>query len=228
MRFEDKELLNTYLKITKDVLVPSLESQTNKRFIWGAIVFPEDIVFIRNTLKFDFMPFLDCNDLFEYCKLENVNIQTRHDMDDYMSPDYVEEIQNAYKQNIKKYNTFLIQAQPVKLDYHTDKESAMAKYTDTRNSMFLSICQKELKHHIYEIKHVQMYKIADTIITLDKNLTKWVIHGNNLTIQRRQKTENKAYPRNVGHSTEWEHRKSELFRKIGLIEMRRDRLKRTT
>ena len=179
MRFSDKELLDKYLIVTKDILIPCLKSQTNKNFIWGLIIFEEHEEYVKNYLGLDFMSFLNIDEVASYVKDNDINIQTRHDMDDYMSSNYIEKIQNVYEDNIKKWNIFLIQSQPVRLDYHTKEEFKMGEYTNVRNSMFLSLCQSNVKHHIFERQHGQMYEITDNIISLPEGYTKWVIHGNN-------------------------------------------------
>jgi len=187
MSFEDKKLLKTYLKITKEILVPSLKSQINKNFKWGLIINAEDIKYVYKYLNIDFIPFKNKNDFFKYVKSNNINIQTRHDIDDYMSELYIEKIQETYKENIKKYDKFLIQAQPLKFYYHTNEEVKMKTYTDTRNSMFISLCQKIVNYSIFKEKHHEMYKVTNNIITLNEGYVKWVIHGNNISCKNNTK-----------------------------------------
>jgi hypothetical protein len=182
MAFKNKDALKTYLKITKDVLVPSLKSQINTNFKWAAIIDPLDVDFVKNYLDIDFLSFNNFQDFFEYSKLNNINIQTRHDMDDYMSPEYVDAIHKEFEININKYDKFLIQSQPVQLMYHNKEEFKMGLYTNTRNSMFLSLCQKDVTNHIFERKHGQMYEITNNVISLPEGYTKWVIHGNNISV----------------------------------------------
>ena len=184
MKFSDKLLLEKYLKITKEITIPSIKSQTNKNFVWGLIINSEDINFVHDYLNIDFITFNSINKFINYVKNNNINIQTRHDIDDYMSDDYVEKIQEIYKENIKKYNMFLIQAQPVKVDYNTKKETKMSKYTNIRNSMFLSLCQKNVVNYILERNHGQMYQITNNVITLPEGYVKWIIHGNNRSCKR--------------------------------------------
>ena len=179
MRFSDRTLLENYLAITKDILVPALKSQFNQNFTWACLARKEDISYIHDFLEMDFIPFSDVNEFILYVKTNNFNIQTRHDMDDFMSKDYVQKIQDVYNENIKTYDSFLIQSQPIRVDYKTKQEYKMGLYTDKRNSMFLSICQKDVKHHILERKHGQMWEVANKVISLPEGYTKWIIHGNN-------------------------------------------------
>ena len=92
-----------------------------------------------------------------------------------------------YTDNIQKYNSFLIQSQPVKLIYKTGIEVSLPAYTNTRCSMFLSLCQKTCINHIFAKKHPNMYEITNNIITLPEGYTKWVIHENNQTVLNAKK-----------------------------------------
>lgn len=173
-----------YIDVCKNILIPSLKSQTNKNFIWGLLILDEDINFVKAELDFEFTPFKSIQIFKEYCVNNNIFIQTRHDIDDWMSKDYVETIQKIYIENIFKYDNFLIQSQPLKLIYETGDETHIGEYTNTRNSMHLTLCQKKINHHIYEKKHGQMYEIAPYVITLPEGFTKWVIHGDNISCKR--------------------------------------------
>jgi len=184
MRFKDKELFKKYLSVSKEILAPCLKSQTNKNFEIALLIFKDDEDFVKEYLDIDFVGFQNPADFYEYSINENFNIQTRHDMDDYMSPDYVEKIQEEYDKNIKIYDNFLVQSQPVKMIYQTKEETKMGKYHDRRNSMFLSLCQKYVTNHIFERQHGFMYEITDNIISLPEGYTKWVIHGENISVKK--------------------------------------------
>lgn len=187
MGFIDKDLFKKYLNISKEILAPSLKSQINKNFEIGCIIKKEDISFVKELLDVDFINFSCFKDGFDYMKENNINIQTRHDMDDYMSPEYIQKIQEEYQKNIDLYDNFLIQAQPVKMMYETKKEFKMMQYNDKMNSMFLSLCQKDVKNYILERNHGQMHEIASHVITLPEGYTKWVIHENNISVRRVKK-----------------------------------------
>jgi len=185
MKFDDKELLKKYLVITKDILIPSLKTQTNKNFVWGLIINDEDIEYIKNELDFNFLSFKNNNAFEKYAKENNINIQTRHDIDDWMSIDYVDKIQEIYLENIDKYDSFLIQSQPIKIDYKTKKETSLSKYTNRRTSMHLTLCQKNVINNIHSKKHNDMYQLVKKIITLPEGYTKWVIHGDNISCKNK-------------------------------------------
>jgi hypothetical protein len=184
MKFTDKDLFNKYLKISKEILVTSLKSQSNKNFEIALLIFKDDEDFVKEYLGIDFIGFQNPADFYEYAINGKFNIQTRHDMDDYMSPDYVEKIQEEYDKNIKIYDKFLIQSQPIMMMYQTKEETQMGKYHDKRNSMFLSLCQKYVTNHIFERKHGSMWEITENVISLPEGYTKWVIHGENISIKK--------------------------------------------
>ena len=184
MQFSDKELLKKYLEVTKEMLIPNLKLQTNKNFVWGVIICEEDIDYVKNFLDIEFMPFTNTNHFISYVKQNNINIQTRHDIDDYVSISYVEKIQETYLQNINTFDKFLIQFQPKRVNYTTKKEYVMPKYNNRMNSMFLSLCQMNITNHILENQHGEMYKICGNIITVPEGYVKWIIHGNNITCKR--------------------------------------------
>ena len=182
MTLKNKELLAKYLKVTKEVLVPCLQSQTNKSFTWGVFIYPEDVEYVRDFLDMDFINFDSLKQFDEYVKCNNENIQTRHDIDDWMSDDYIDKIQEVYLNEMS--DRFLIQAQPVRLNYRNGRETEMKKYTSKSTSMFLSLCQRKVEYNIHSEKHNMMYKIAPHVISLPEGYVKWVIHGNNITCRK--------------------------------------------
>ena len=183
MRFADKELMKKYLVLTKDVLVPSLKSQTNQNFVWLLMVRKEDEDFLKGEIDFPFVSIYDEPGHNKYAVENNVEIQTRHDCDDFMFPHYIDSIQKIYNENVDKFTTFLIQSQPTQLIYHTGVINKIGAYHDKRTSMHLSLCQKSVKYNIHNRGHGQMYQIADSVINLGEGFTQWVIHGDNISCQ---------------------------------------------
>lgn len=178
-RFKDKDLFKIYLDVSREMLVPNLRNQTEKNFEWVIMVLQEDVSFVKDYLNMKFTPVFNKPDFIDYMQKQKFDIQTRHDIDDWMSPKYVEAIQRIYRENIDKYDKFLIQSQPRKLDYHTGRETPMGRYHHMKTSMFLSLCQREPKHNIIEKNHGQMWQITNNIFNVPDGMTKWVIHGNN-------------------------------------------------
>jgi len=191
MRFADKDLMRKYLVLTKDTLVPSLKSQTNKNFIWILMIRKEDEGFLRSEIDFPFVSVYDEPGNVKYITDNNVEIQTRHDCDDFMFPHYIETIQKLYTENVDKYTTFLVQSQPTQLMYHTGKVNSIGPYHDKRTSMHLSLCQTTATYNIHHLGHGQMWQIADKVINMGEGFTQWVIHGDNISCQ------NEAYQRAI-------------------------------
>lgn len=186
MWFSNRQLLTEYLKITKDILIPCLKSQTNKNFIWGIVINKDDINFVKDYLQFDFLPFNNYADFTKYVISNNIQIQTRHDIDDYMSDSYVDRIQKEFLKNILIYDMFLVQFQPKQVDYYTKKEYSMNICSDTAITMFLSLCQKNVKYDIFEKEHGYMNKLCNNVITISEEYVKWIIHGNNISCKNNQ------------------------------------------
>lgn len=186
LNFTDRDLLNKYLEITKKVLIPALNSQKQKNFTWALLTNANDAPYLQRELKFPFVPIYGVQMLLKHCMANNFTIQTRHDCDDYMSENYVEAIQNTYKANINKYKTFIVHTQPIKRIYQTGVETPLAPYHDKRCSMFLSLCQSSVNHHVFEKKHGSMYELSDHVINLGTGYNKWMIHGNNISVIGRQ------------------------------------------
>ena len=184
INFDDKSLMEKYLKITKEVFIPSLKSQTNQNFTLVNICKEDDIEYLLKELDFPFIRVKDGIDFFELCKKEKFNIQTRHDCDDWMAPNYVELIHKAYRDNIKKYDKFLVQSQPLRQMYPSGEISGIQKYHSKKCSMHLTLCQREVNNHIYEKKHAIMFQVAEKVIDLPGNPTRWVIHGNNISVKK--------------------------------------------
>ena len=179
--FDNDELFNKYFKMMKLVYGPSINSQINNNFEIGFIISPKHsdkiselklnvpVVFFNNVKSFK-----------EYCFEKNIEIQTRHDCDDWMRNDYVEDIQKQFHINSKKYNSFLIQSQIYKHDIYSDKlYKPKSDYDDKNTSMFLSLCQKKLKNCVLDSNHRFMYKLVDKVIDLGYGYVKLTIHNNN-------------------------------------------------
>jgi len=190
--FRDEELMMRYLEVSKEMFIPQIEGQSTKNFELALLTREEHVGILKGVFTMPFTPIFSIPDYFEYVLEKKFNIQTRHDIDDWMSPDYIGAIQKAYKETAPLHDRFLIQAQPVRIDYETKKEKKMAAYTDKRTSMYLSLCQKEIKNHIWAENHGQMWQIANHVVTLPVGYVKWVIHGNNITYRKKIHSDNES------------------------------------
>lgn len=181
MKFDDDALFKKYFEVMKRTYIPSLSKQTNKNFkVNIALNEPhKDLVFSefeKNNIPY----ILSCPP--EVAKKINVNIQTRHDCDDYMAPNYIQKIQDAYSENIQKYDDFIMHAMPTKYWINVDREYKIyAGYHERRISVFVTVCQKiyDGTKKIYDQPHTAMWKLSPNIINLGEGLVKLVIHGSN-------------------------------------------------
>lgn len=51
--------------------------------------------------------------------------------------------------------------------------------------MFLSLCQSNVTHHVFERQHLKMHEIASDVFKLRDGLVKWLMHGENLTVKNK-------------------------------------------
>ena len=187
MRFDDKALMAKYLAVTKKILIPSLKSQTCKNFTWILMIRPDDEEFLRKELDYPFKAIYTVEEFIDYVISNNFEIQTRHDCDDFMSSNYIETLQKLCEENKDKFKCTLIHCQPTQVIYQSGERKKLGAYHDKRTSMHLTICQKDVKHHVYEKQHGKMWKIAQKVILLPEGYTEWVIHGNNISVTRSKK-----------------------------------------
>jgi hypothetical protein len=187
MRFDDMDLMSKYLAVTKKTLIPSLKSQTNKNFTWVLMIRKDDEEFLRSELDYPFTAVYDVNGFINLAIGEKFEIQTRHDCDDNMSPNYIQKLQEIYEENKDIHACTLIHCQPKQIIYQTGEVRKLGAYHDKRTSMHLTICQKNVKHHVYQHQHGQMWKIAQRVILLPEGYTEWVIHGNNISVNKNRK-----------------------------------------
>lgn len=187
-RFKDFNQMEKYLKISKQYFIPAFKNQTCKNFKIMLMINPDHLEYLTEFFK-ELNPIFITNiqEYNEYVFNNKINIQTRQDIDDYSIPTYIEEIQRIYTENIKQFPKFLVQSQPIKYMHHDKKEVHLGEYTDTRTSMFLSLCQQDnnIKHTIFDRTHGNMWEVANTVFTIPKGHTKWVIHGNNISCNRK-------------------------------------------
>ena len=184
-RFKDKNLRNKYYKISKEILIPSLKNQVEKNFTWVLFILKEDVNYTRDFFEIDFVPVFNIDHFTECMQKHKFKIQTRHDIDDWMSPWYVKEIHKIYKQNYSNFDKFIIHAQPTKYLYHAKQENIMGQYHDERTSMFTTLCQQICTNHILEKTHGWMWEIAPKVFKIPEGYVKWVIHGDNISCQKK-------------------------------------------
>lgn len=193
VKFNDDGLFNQYFEVMKKTYIPSISRQTNKNFKLGIIANEQHRQIIRESIPSDIeiiffksetIDIHNMNDeeIYEnYIVKENINIQTRQDCDDWMSDNYIEKIQEKYLENINNNESFIIDTQPLKLDYNTGEVYQLGFiYNKNMCSMFLSLCQKNCKTSVFEKKHSEMGQVGITgYFKLDGIFTNLVIHNSN-------------------------------------------------
>jgi hypothetical protein len=163
------------------IYIPSVANQTNKNFKVNISVSSMHADLIFSEFEKNKIPYIkSCTP--DVAEEINLNIQTRHDCDDYMAPDYVQRIQEVYSENEDKYEHFVMHAIPTKYWVEVNREYEIyTGYHDRRVSMFASVCQKKYNRNIriFNEPHTALWKVSPNIINLGTGLVKLVIHRNN-------------------------------------------------
>jgi len=182
-RFEDDVLFEHYFEIMKKIFIPSINSQKNKDFILFLTIYPKHFERVKKEFDKDvnINPVLNfSNDFRSYIKNNNIILQTRHDCDDYMSPDYISEIKRLYGMNIGKYNDFILNFHPTKIDFNTGDEFTHSGKYEKVPSMFSTLIQKNDPKSIMDYQHTKLNEITKNIIYIPpKNYVKLTIHNFN-------------------------------------------------
>lgn len=180
--------MDRYLDVAHHTFIPSLLAQTCKDFTFGLLIRKDHVDYVRKKLKVDFVTYTGGIEQFrEVVKREQWNIQSRIDIDDWFAPNYIEEIQKIYRENKDKYSSFVIHAQPVRMDWPSRKLSEVAPYHDKRTSMFSTLYQREVEYPVYYGSHGQLWKLVDKVFTLSRGMARWVQHPDSVTTARLKK-----------------------------------------
>jgi len=181
-KFGKDEDFQKYFEVMKKTYIPSINSQTDKNFSIALIVNPKHYDLIRNEInkEIEIIPLSDIKgDYKEYVVNNTITIQTRHDCDDVMIPNYVEYIHTLYNQNKDKYEDFILNFHPTKLVVGTDKEYTHGRDYTKVCSMFSTLIQKNVKHGIMDCMHDHLKRFTRNIIYIPRGYVKLGIHGNN-------------------------------------------------
>ena len=202
-KFGKDEDFQKYFEVMKKTYIPSINSQTDKNFSIALIVNPRHYDLIRDEInkdieivkfvdqqedykdlevrqKIDLISFSDTKkDYKDFVVKNNITIQTRHDCDDVMSPNYIEYIHKLYNENKSKYDDFILNFHPIKLIVETGKEYTHARDYSKVCSMFSTLIQKSVKHGIMDCVHDHLKVFTRNIIYIPRGYVKLGIHGNN-------------------------------------------------
>lgn len=181
-KFSKDEDFQKYFEVMKKTYIPSINSQTDKNFLIALIVNPRHYDLIRNEINKDIeiIPLSDTKgDYKEYVVNNTITIQTRHDCDDVMLPNYIEHIHNLYNQNKNNFDDFILNFHPTKLVVDTGKEYTHGRDYSKVCSMFSTLIQKNVKHGIMDCVHDHLRGFTRNIIYIPRGYVKLGIHGNN-------------------------------------------------
>lgn len=181
VNFNDETLFQNYLTIMKEVYVPAINSQKNKNFELGFIIKPHHIPIIDELFDNQKITYFDSmEDVKKYCYENNIELQTRHDCDDWMSEDYISKIQDTYNEKVKDYDKFIIHSKVKKLNFYTYELYNHGINYGNYISMFLTLCQKKVDSFVYDNNHRHMGNITKNIFLIDNDYTRLVVHKNNI------------------------------------------------
>jgi hypothetical protein len=181
-KFSKDEDFQKYFEVMKKTYIPSINSQTDKNFSIALIVNPKHYDLIRNEINTDIeiVPLSNTKgDYKEYVVNNTITIQTRHDCDDVMVPNYIEHIHNLYNQNKNNFDDFILNFHPTKLVVDTGKEYTHGRDYSKVCSMFSTLIQKNVKHGIMDCVHDHLRGFTRNIIYIPRGYVKLGIHGNN-------------------------------------------------
>jgi hypothetical protein len=169
------ELMQHYVDVCKVILIPQLNKQTNKNFDWLVYTNPNHDDWIKEHLTgYTYTIIHDLNsDMSEY------NMQTRHDIDDWMHDSYVQSLQESVE--IYKYDKCLIHVNLILADYYTKQTMLYPVWHSKKTSQFLTMYQKDIdtKLHVYMDEHTKMWQYVPNVIELPIGLCMQVKHGKN-------------------------------------------------
>jgi hypothetical protein len=183
VNFSNDDKFKNYFQVMKKTYIPSINSQINKNFIIGLSVNPKHYDLIRDLIddKIDIIIFNDVKDSYKNYIIENkINLQTRHDCDDYMSPNYIDFLQNIANDKSKTLDDFIVTLQPTKLDFKTGKEYLHERDYSKICSMFSTLYQKNPKDGIYDVVHDHLRRLSRNVYYIKENYVKLTIHENNI------------------------------------------------
>lgn len=181
--FEDDALFYKYFAVMKTIFIPAIKSQSCKNFYLFIHVNkknPHHSSLINQEFNNSGINYIfDIPNFKQAMLYEPYSIQTRHDCDDYMAPNYIKDIQNLAAENFLQFDEFLIHAQPVKHKYNTDEYYLPAKYSQKNPSMFLTLCQRNPNKTIIDITHTKFSQTVPILFDLGYKYARLTIHQNN-------------------------------------------------
>jgi len=183
-RYDDEDKFKKRLEVMKNTIVKSLYSQTNQNFTWVVMCRPQHREEISKIYKNNIILVNDSNDFRKLNEEENFTIQTRHDSDDLMCPQYIQLIQDQYNLNKKLTEPFLIEFQPTLNQYSTNNfyEFRLDYKKMNSTSCFITLCPQGGDKTIWDHPHGKWVDNVKHIIRHPNRLcVSATVHGNNTT-----------------------------------------------
>jgi glycosyltransferase involved in cell wall biosynthesis len=182
INFDDDDLFHQYFTVMKQTYIPSIKSQTNKNFEIYFIINKKHIPHLQEFFSDNVRYFNSFQEVKDYCYSNNIEIQTRHDCDDWMRDDYINKIQELCLEQGKIHDKLIIHSKVEKLNINTGEiyRHGLDYSRGTYTSMFLTLFQKKVDNFVYDKNHRYMNEITKNIYLLEGGYTRLVIHGNNL------------------------------------------------
>lgn len=183
VNFSNDEKFKNYFEVMKKIYIPSINSQTNKNFTLGLSVNPNHLDEIKSLIdkKIEIVTFNNVKEEYKNFVIKNgYNLQTRHDCDDYMSPNYIDYLQKKSQEYSKKLKDFIITFQPTKLEYETGNEYLHERDYSKVCSMFSTLYQSEITRGIHDEQHDLLRRISRNVFYVKENYVKLTIHKNNI------------------------------------------------
>ena len=178
IRFDDDDRFEYYLDLMKRWYVPSVESQLDQDFRLGFIVRDRHRGVVGSLFGGRAYFFGSEGEAGSFAISEGINIQTRHDCDDWMHEGYTRRVKEVYRENESR-GSFLVSSVLYKFDVSSGILYSCGSISggDGFIGPFLSLCQVEVKHYVRERNHRRMGFIGEVFCI--RGYTMQVMHGGN-------------------------------------------------
>jgi len=174
---DDFDLMQHYINVAKITLIPNLVAQLNQNFDWLVYTNPKHDEWVKENLTG--YPYRIIHDLNG--ELSAYNIQTRHDIDDWMHPAYVKSIQEVCETT--EYEKCLIHVNLIVAQFETKETMILPVWHSRKTSQFLTMYQKEKNKdlYVYMCQHTDVWQHVPDVIELPLGMTMQVKHGKNIS-----------------------------------------------
>ena len=172
------------LEIMKETLIKCLHAQTNQNFVWSLMCKEHHRKTIEEMYGKEVLFWGGSEGFKKFVKENNYEIQTRHDSDDIMCPEYVQLLQNEFESNKFRKEPFLIEFQPM---FHSFGSNHFHEFTldyakRGSTSAFITLCPQNTGQTIWDHTHTAWASKIKTIIRhKNRKCVAATVHGSNTT-----------------------------------------------